>query len=107
MNNMSKYSDIVSDGGMDPRNEYVKERKSHQINEAAEKIKGLIDIQKQNGNYNCNEYMYGMLIGLECAYYNLLEEEAKFTEIPKEWLADRVPKDFVPEVAEDSLDTSS
>ena len=74
---------------------------------AAPKIKGLIDIQKQNGNYNYDEYMYGMLIGLECAYYNLLEEEAKFTEIPKEWLADRVPKDFVPEVAEDSLDTSS
>lgn len=74
---------------------------------AAPKIKGLIDIQKQNGNYNYDEYMYGMLIGLECAYYAVLEEEAKFTERPKEWLADRVPKDFVPTVAEYSLDSSS
>ena len=69
------------------------------MNEAAEKIKGLIDIQKQNGNYNCNEYMYGMLIGLECAYYAVLEEEAKFTERPKEWLDDNISKDFIPTVA--------
>ena len=71
------------------------------MNEAAEKIKDLIDIQKLNGNYNCNEYMYGMLIGLECAYYNLLGEKAKFTEKPEKWLDDNIPKDFVPEVAED------
>jgi len=77
------------------------------MKKAAEKIKGLIDIQKQNGNYNYDEYMYGMLTGLECAYYVLLGKEAKYTERPKEWLADRVAKDFVPEVAEDSLDTSS
>jgi hypothetical protein len=74
---------------------------------AAPKIKGLIDIQKKNGNYNYDEYMYGMLTGLETAYYSVLEEEAKFTERPKEWLADRVPKDFVPAVAEGSLDLSS
>jgi len=72
------------------------------MREAAKKIKGLIDIQKQNGNYNCNEYMYGMLIGLECAYYTLLGEEGKFTEIPKEWLDDNIPKNFVPTVAEDN-----
>jgi len=69
---------------------------------AALKIKGLIDIQNKNGNYNCNEYMYGMLIGLECAYYNLLEEEAKFTERPKEWLDDKIPIDFKPEVADET-----
>ena len=68
--------------------------------EAAEKIKGLIDIQKQNGNYNCNEFMYGMLIGLETAYYSLLGEEAKFTDHPEKWLKDGIPKDFVPTVAE-------
>jgi hypothetical protein len=67
---------------------------------AAPKIKGLIDIQKQNGNYNYNEYMYGMLIGLECAYYTLLGEEGKFTEKPEKWLDDNIPKDFVPTVAE-------
>jgi len=102
--NMNKYSDIVSDGGMDSRNEYEKERESHQMKEAAEKIKGLIDIQRKNGNYNYDEYMYGMLTGLECAYYVLLGKEAKYTERPREWLTDRVPKDFKPEVAEDSLD---
>jgi hypothetical protein len=69
---------------------------------AVPKIKGLIDIQKQNGNYNSNEYMYGMLIGLECAYYTLLDEEAKFTERPKEWLDNNIPKNFIPEVAEDN-----
>jgi len=77
------------------------------MKKAAEKIKGLIDIQKQNGNYNCNEYMYGMLVGLECAYFSLLGEEGKFTERPEKWLKDGIPKDFVPAVAEDSLDTSS
>lgn len=69
------------------------------MKEAADKIKGLIDIQKQNGNYNCNEYMYGMLIGLECAYFSLLGEEGEFTEKPEKWLKDSIPKDFVPEVA--------
>jgi hypothetical protein len=77
------------------------------MKEAAEKIKGLIDIQKQNGNYNNDEFMYGMLIGLETAYYSLLGGEAKFTEHPLSWLRDNIPKDFVPTVAEDSLDTSS
>ena len=72
------------------------------MREAAKKIKGLIDIQKQNGNYNCNEYMYGMLIGLECAYFSLLGEEGKFTERPKEWLDDNIPKDFKPEVADET-----
>ena len=74
---------------------------------AVPKIKGLIDIQKQNGNYNSNEYMYGMLIGLETAYFSLLGEEGRFTERPKEWLDDNIPKNFVPTVAEDSFDTSS
>jgi hypothetical protein len=43
-----------------------------------------------------------MLIGLECAYFSLLGEEGEFTERPKEWLDDNIPKDFVPEVAEDN-----
>ena len=70
--------------------------------EAAEKIKGLIDIQKQNGNYNYDEFMYGMLIGMEAVYYSLLGKEAKYTEKPEKWLKDSVPKDFVPEVVTDS-----
>ncbi len=78
-----------------------------QRREAAQKIKGLIDIQKQNGNYNYNEFMFGMLIGMETAYYSLLGEEAKFTEQPKKWLKDGILNDFVPEVVEGSLDTSS
>lgn len=70
------------------------------ITEAAERIKSLIDIQKQYGNYNSNEYMYGMLIGLECAYHTLLGEHLyTHTERPKEWLDDKIPKDFVPEIA--------
>ena len=69
------------------------------MKEAADKIKGLIDIQKQNGNYNYDEFMYGMLIGMEAVYYSLLEEEAQYTEKPEKWLKDSIPKDFVPEVA--------
>ena len=67
--------------------------------EAADKIKGLIDIQKQNGNYNYDEFMYGMLIGMEAVYYSLLEEEAQYTEKPEKWLKHSIPKDPVPEVA--------
>jgi hypothetical protein len=63
--------------------------------EAADKIKGLIDIQKQNGNYNYDEYMYGMLIGLELAYFSLLGEEAQYTEKPEKWLSNKAYNDFV------------
>ena len=69
------------------------------MKEATDKIKGLIDIQKQNGNYNYDEFMYGMLIGIEAVYYSLLEEEAQYTEKPEKWLKDSIFKDFVPEVA--------
>ena len=72
--------------------------------EAAEKIKGLIDIQKQNGNYNYDEFMYGMLIGMEAVYYSLLGEEAQYTEKPEKWLKDGILNDFVPTVAEEVLD---
>ena len=65
------------------------------MKEAAEKIKDLIDIQKQNGNYNYDEYMYGMLIGLELAYYSLLGEEAQYTEKPEKWLSNKAYNDFV------------
>ena len=69
------------------------------MKEATDKIKGLIDIQKQNGNYNYDEFMYGMLIGMEAVYYSLLGEEAQYTEKPEKWLKDSIFKDFVPEVA--------
>ena len=69
------------------------------MKEATDKIKGLIEIQKQNGNYNYDEFMYGMLIGMEAVYYSILEEEAQYTEKPEKWLKDSIPKDSVPEVA--------
>jgi hypothetical protein len=65
------------------------------MKEAADKIKGLIDIQKQNGNYNYDEYMYGMLIGMQAAYYSLLGEEAQYTEKPEKWLSNKAYNDFV------------
>jgi hypothetical protein len=67
------------------------------MKEATDKIKGLIEIQKQNGNYNYDEFMYGMLIGMEAVYYSLLEEEAQYTEKPEKWLKDSIRKDCVPE----------
>ena len=60
------------------------------MKEAADKIKGLIDIQKQNGNYNYDEFMYGMLIGMEAVYYSLLGERAQFTEKPEKWFKDSI-----------------
>jgi hypothetical protein len=69
------------------------------MKEAAEKIKGLIDTQKRKGTYDYNEHMFGVLIGLELAYYSLLGEEAQYTEKPEKWLKDSIPKKFVPEVA--------
>ena len=65
------------------------------MKEAADKIKGLIDIQKQNGNYNYDEFMYGMLIGMEAVYYSLLGEEAQYTEKPEKWLSNKAYNDFV------------
>ena len=65
------------------------------MKEATDKIKGLIEIQKQNGNYNYDEFMYGMLIGMEAVYYSLLEEEAQYTEKPEKWLSNKAYNDFV------------
>jgi hypothetical protein len=65
------------------------------MNEAADKIKRLIDIQKRKGTYDYNEHMFGVLIGLELAYYSLLGEEAKYTEKPEKWLFNKAYNDFV------------
>jgi hypothetical protein len=65
------------------------------MNEAADKIKRLIDIQKRKGTYDYNEHMFGVLIGLELAYYSLLGEEAQYTEKPEKWLSNKAYNDFV------------
>lgn len=54
-----------------------------------ETLEDLIKIQRSPGNYNCNEYMYGMLIGLECALACIKNEDAIYTEKPTEWLDDK------------------
>lgn len=61
------------------------------IKGAAAVIKGLIDVQRQPGNYDHDRYMFGMLIGLECAYFCILEEEATYTPTPARFIVD-IPK---------------
>ncbi|NBP03678.1 MAG: hypothetical protein EBU90_26995 [Proteobacteria bacterium] len=58
----------------------------HTIETAIEELRELITIQKQPGTYDYNEYMYGMLIGLECAYFCILNQEANYTSRPKKFI---------------------
>ena len=56
---------------------------------ALDTLKNLINTQKQHGNYNCDEYMYGMLIGLECALYSVQGLTGyEYTPRPKQFLSD-------------------
>lgn len=54
-----------------------------------EKLKELVEIQGQHGNWNYDEYMYGMYNGMELMLALVEEREPVYKEKPKQWLKDK------------------
>jgi oligoribonuclease NrnB/cAMP/cGMP phosphodiesterase (DHH superfamily) len=51
-------------------------------------VKNQLEIQGQNGNWNCNPYMHGFYNGLECAAATAEGREAHYRDAPEKWLCD-------------------
>lgn len=62
------------------------------IKKYVKSLNDLIKIQHSNGNWDYDEYIYGMLNGLICAKSVLTGEDAKYPARPKKWLKDRKVK---------------
>lgn len=59
------------------------------MNTAIETIRGLLKIQGENGNWNCNDYMRGMYNGMECVLATLEQREPVYRNKPQGgWLDD-------------------
>ena len=51
-----------------------------------QKIKIMLELQAQNGNWNYNAYMLGVYNGLELALASLESRQARCKEAPLKWL---------------------
>lgn len=49
-------------------------------------LRDCIDIQSQNGNWNYDPYMHGLLNGMLMAESIMAEDDAAFRDAPPEWL---------------------
>lgn len=62
-------------------------------------IRDLLKIQGSNGNWNYDEYMWGLYNGMELALATMETREPEFRSTPKDgFIKDKIPKDFVPEI---------
>lgn len=64
-----------------------------------ETLYDLLNIQGQNGNWNCNSYMMGLYNGIECAIATLESREPRYRHKPETgWLDDKLPNglDYAP-----------
>jgi len=67
-------------------------------------LRDQLRIQGENGNWNYDAYMQGMYNGLECALATLEKREPQYRSKPEEgWIHDRIPKDFVAQVCDATL----
>ena len=58
-------------------------------------LERLLEIQLMDGNWNFNEYMFGMTNGMILSLAILKDEEPRYMDAPDEWLCDQ-PKDTKP-----------
>ena len=57
----------------------------------------MIKMQSQSGNWDYNEFMYGMLIGMLCVEGILSGEEPTYPAKPKAWKEDSVEEHILEE----------
>ena len=60
--------------------------KSRAREERITRLRELVAIQGQNGNWNHDSYMQGMFNGMELALSTLEEREPQFRDAPEKWL---------------------
>lgn len=53
-----------------------------------EKLRDLIKVQGEHGNWDYDAYMHGMYNGMELMLATLENREPQYREAPKIWLAD-------------------
>lgn len=46
----------------------------------------MLEVQGQNGNWDCDHYMHGLYNGMEYALSIMENREPKFRSSPKKWL---------------------
>lgn len=99
----TEYNEYLDFKGADGMEQFYDEEKvslaiaalSMQPVSEADKLKPLLDIQKMNGNYDCNPYMHGMANGLILADAVLRNVEPEYLKAPDVWLDD-LPKQHNP-----------
>lgn len=64
------------------------------IKTKAQQIRGQLDVQGQDGNWNYDSYMHGMYNGLECALATLEGRAPKYRDAPDVWLRGAPPKTY-------------
>lgn len=58
-----------------------------------EDLRKIHDIQSQNGNWDYDPYMHGLMNGLEMALATMEDRDPKYWKAPNEWLSDKTYKD--------------
>lgn len=59
------------------------------VKDVAEEIKAQLKIQGTDGNWDHDEYMFGMFNGLECALATIEGREPEYRRAPKKYIVDR------------------
>ena len=59
------------------------------MDETIKKLKEMIEVQGQDGNWNYDPYMHGMYNGMVCALAVLEGKEAEYRDAPDKWLSDK------------------
>lgn len=54
-------------------------------NTTIERLRDLVNVQGQSGNWNYDEYMHGMYNGMELMLATAEDREPIFKEKPEEW----------------------
>jgi hypothetical protein len=54
-----------------------------------EKMKEMLEVQGHDGNWNYDEYMFGMYNGMEFMLSVAEDREPVYKDKPKQWLSDK------------------
>jgi hypothetical protein len=66
----------------------VRTNPENSLEERIEKLRGLLEIQGNDGNWNHNEYMLGMYNGMECMLAVLENREVVYRDQPEKYIND-------------------
>ena len=67
---------------------YIQASKDDSLESVTERLEDLLKIQCGHGNYDYDEYMFGMANGMILAHALMTGEDPEYLDRPEEWLAD-------------------